>query len=395
MTYNQLAAAAQETRLDRDTWADFEKVQHKILARGVGEHLTTEPIYFGMAFEEPPLMVFSVVSGGAFGPTPVAHSVVKPSVALLGATAIEPGVGTGPATQGEYNSWIPDGSFEIAGRHGAVANVPSILTPSQQGSYTDLQYLPGSGYDGFYTWWMQSDDLGNRWVVTDTKAVHGKYSATVTLSGTVSRWLFPIDGSIFGNGETLWGSGPPYPVDGFYSWWISQWGWDAPFQNPSSLSRTVHAKVYATQDCTIEFEGYVTGYNAWGYLKYGYGPTLPYHDLVPVYHRGEVAVKAGAWVDVSWLIPIPYLDGETAIGDDMVLKTSLRVAGTLGTQVWVDDVFVDSLQSTSESTSFTVGVAEWIQDAQGLYVGANLWIKNGTPEPVEDVRSTLVAPYVV
>lgn len=323
-------------------------------------------------------------------------------------TAVRPeGQGYGPATYGDYNNLIYDGSFEIAGRRGAVTNVPSIMTPSQQGTFIDFNYLPGAGYDEFYnfggylTHWLQSDDPGNRWVITDTKAAHGRYSATVTLDSTKSRWLWPIAADFFNYGVNMWGysgtssgGASAYPSGTIFTFWQAYWGWDVPLGNPDNTTKVVHAKVFASQDCVIEFEGWQVDYgwfysfdNAYASNSNGYYTG----GFPPVFHRGEIAVKAGAWVDVSWDIPAAYLSEIV----DLVVKTSFRVSGTPGTQVWVDDVFLDPVRPSAVGTAMTVGVAEWIRDEQGLYVGANLWIKNGSPDLSEDPRSSLVAPYVV
>lgn len=371
--YSQVRLAIQKTALDRDTWADLVKAPHSLLARGVGEHLMVEPLFFGEAFEEPPLMTYSVIEERAADfPTIVAHNVAKPTAKVRAAT---PYFGT-EATQGEYNNRIADGSFEIAGRHGAEGNVPSILTPNDLASYTDFQYLPGAAADAHYTFWMQTNDAGAKWKIVKGKATQGDYSATVTLDNPVSRWLYPIDFYEYVNNGSIFGQSYPYTEDGLYGWEVEEWGREIPWVNPNNGTNTIRAKVFATAACSLEYTGYVAGHNAWAYEKFGYGPTLPWHDLVPVYNNGSVPVDAGRWNDISWTFPIPYLEAGT---DNLIVKQSMRVAGTPGTQIWIDDVYVDSNLHTTHDLVFTVGVAEWVQDEQGFYVGAKLWIKSGSP----------------
>ena len=56
-----------------------------------------------------------------------------------------------------------------------------------------------------------------------------------------------------------------------------------------------------------------------------------------------------------------------------------RVKGVPGTRVHLDNIYMDVEQRNSEIPILTIGVDEWIRDEAGVYIGAKLWIKSGTP----------------
>ncbi len=60
-------------------------------------------------------------------------------------------------------------------------------------------------------------------------------------------------------------------------------------------------------------------------------------------------------------------------------RLKFRVKGTPGEVVYLDNVYLYKQLRNAQAPHITVGVAEWIRDEAGVYVGAHLWFKMGQP----------------
>ncbi len=289
MTYNQIAAAAQETRLDRDTWAGLEKVQHKILARGVGEHLTTEPVYFGMAFEEPPLMVFSVVSDGAFGPTPVAHSVVKPSSKLLPAPCNH-----GPVVYG--SNVLPDGSFENSNGYGPLGNELPGYADTGGLVFPYWNWSDNSQSYGMPTFWSQEDNIANRkWRISTANPRSGTYHArqiyTAAAQANAIRpaTLMVCPDRIDGAGN-VWYTSQAMVVEPGLPWELSFWGMiDSPVNSHKFRLFYTYTDAY---DSDSQSYAHLFSNLTSSYVQYTHGHTTPTTgDLGFVPHLLHISVE--------------------------------------------------------------------------------------------------------
>lgn len=136
--------------VDRVQWADLSKVQIEFDALGRGEALT-DPIYFGRAYDRPPLMSYSVVAEASGSPSyPSVRPITWPHPSFVVGGCVDPyvkGVNT-----------LRDPGFDLAGGGPNGNEIPSYEWIESVAPYTNhvedfLVYSDGSRYGGVPGWY--------------------------------------------------------------------------------------------------------------------------------------------------------------------------------------------------------------------------------------------------
>lgn len=399
--YQRLRRADTTQQLDRETWAALDKLKFDSIVRGSGEYLIEDPpIYFGQAFDEPPFFTFSATTGGS----------VHPEVKAIG----WPTVGVDRTKDELLNlGWLHDGSFE----HQMVWNDPVIPTVRDHLNYSGFQKIaseqgPGTGWKTptFENWWVQglaeTSPSQPRWTISDELAYpnangyKSQYSARYIMdSSGQTRWLIP---------NYAWEGDSPF--NGYLSTDPDDWhlndvvSWTSDITstfgaNPSGIRPiafnppldkwTINLKVYATTAVTYEtiirqWDDYSDNVQPWYRLlkEDTYTQDIPANEWTEV----QFEYKATEY----WLTHPPY-DVDDFQSDDFLIHTwfSRFTGGTAGTKVYVDDCYMWPNATTAGGLPMiTIGVAEWVQDEGGAYIGAKLWIKAGGTEVTVDNAGT-------
>lgn len=393
--YQRLRRADTAQQLDRETWASLDKLKFDSIIRGSGEYLIEDPpIYFGQAFDAPPFFTFSATTGGT----------VHPEVKAIG----WPTAGVDRTKDELLNwGWLHDGSFE----HQMVWNDPVIPTVKDHLTYSGFQKIvddqaPGTAWKTPRTenWWVQgpAETSGSQplWAISSEKAYpnangyKSQYSARYVMdSSGQTRWLIPI---------YAWDESSPWI--GYLStdpdeWhlndvvsWTSQvvmgGAWEGGYRpiafNPPLDKWTVNLKVFATENITYE-----TIIRQWDDLDNSYFGGTSYYRLIKEDTYTQ-EINANEWNEIEFTYGtskywpnMPVVDYSAELSDEWVMHTwmSRFTGGSAGTQVYVDDCYMWPNVSTAGGLPMiTIGVAEWVQDEGGAYVGAKLWIKVGGTE---------------
>ncbi len=170
---------------DRIQWSDLFAKSFDMLAKGTGEALV-EGVYFGAAYDAPPLLEFSAVrKEGTGAPTVKAIGWGHPKVKIQK---------TQGGNIGQIDGFLADGSFETQGMFDS-----EIVTwdhplhdefPSYQKIFEDVTFVaddPRTFVGGANQWVQQPNH--NRWSISSEKAHRhamgpkGKYSAKFTFGG--------------------------------------------------------------------------------------------------------------------------------------------------------------------------------------------------------------------
>lgn len=168
--YGGVRRAEVKQEVDRRTWADLARAGFNVHVTGAGEYLTTEPVMFGQAFEEPPFFTFSAV-----GAVPEGGAEVK----AIGWPAAAPGSEI-PCWQIESLTTpganvLRDPGFED---YVGIAGSSSLATVNEDDipGYT-LDLLDGSGVIADDVGWFGMDPaMGTQWTVANTGAESGTYA---------------------------------------------------------------------------------------------------------------------------------------------------------------------------------------------------------------------------
>lgn len=307
---------------------------------------------------------------------------------------------------------INDGSFEHQAEVWGVTYIPSISeylsTYNSSWNFTGYQLIglansSGPPWAGHSNHWIQSGVAANatpRWVVSDDQAYpnepgyQGRWSAKYEFDAvSESPWLIPFPAGSGGNPFSA-----PTQDEGWTDEEIETNIWtcahdvgytDATWPmggfrpiglNPAQVRTTFAIHAYSDGPCTLEVSR-----RDWSYD----GPA-PYFSRELSVQTQTFPVLANTWGEarfVSLIDPRIWpnypdtIDGaDNLVGTDSIFSTfKVRVTGGApGQKVYVDNCWIWPDFTTTSAPLLTVGVAEWIRDDKGMYVGARLWFKQGT-----------------
>lgn len=393
--YQRLRRANTAGDLDRATWAGLDKIKFESIVRGSGEFLV-DPIYFGQAFDSPPFFTYSAVAGPGSATFPEVKAIGWPSV---------------HASSGRDEllnlGWLSDGSFE----HQMIWNDPYIPDVKEHLVWPGFQKIlseqgPGGGWqvpdaDNF---WVQSTAETSpsqpRWEISNERAAssragyQGSFSARYIFDdGGRTRWLVPLY-AMSGSSVPFIGFSASDPDDRHLNDIVSltsdvvaeNWGLPGGRRpiafNPPLDRWTIDFKVYCTAVMTFEFVArqwespFVDGAHVYRLIK---------EDL----HFQEI--PADEWTNISFAYtasefwPNWPIAPESELDDNHIMHTLLSrlTGGSSGDKVFIDECYLWPNMTTSGGLPLiTIGVAEWIQDQGGLYIGAKLWVKVGGSEVI-------------
>lgn len=424
-------------RLDRETWAQYDTLAYDMTMRGRGEALTEE-IYFGRAFSTPPTLTYSAVFDSV-GADIEPQAIVPPR----GAGSIDVdtyGLGNHSML---INPIIFDPGFEHQGQFiselGADARIiPDVHvfreTPPEV--YTELQHvthawidagLPEGGYldpgdGGYYRHadyndnnWVQTDEQKARWEVSSDKShdlgigAAGKYSAKYVFpSNGSSNWLIPTD---WYNG--IYYLEPPNASYDKYSWVTSVTSasktssrglkGDARTPGPPYMKGwDGFAYIWSDQDCEFEagahlwWEGIddpsldngidtVVAADDQMYGGSWDSPNEAHFRIIDDITQ-TANIVGGQWNKVDIHLPHsgskmnPNWPPLAEYSYDSYWQLHYRInGGSTGQTVYLDNVYTWQIITNDVIPIMTIGVAEWITDEGGAYIGAKLWFKAGKP----------------
>lgn len=401
--FQRLRRADTRGQLDRGTWAALDKIKFETLVRGAGEYLIDNPpIYFGQAFDSPPFFTFSAVSG---------NPGTYPEVKAVGWPSVHAGIGTDDELLNA--GWLPDGSFE----HQMLWNDPVIPHVKDHLTYPSFQKIkadqgPGTGWatPTVENFWVQglaeTSPSQPAWAISNERAFpnavgyRSKYAARYVFDGSgVSRWLIPAFGFLSANGPTQ-----PYVGNLStepYEWHLNDvvsWCSDAAAEtlltgqntrgiafNPPLDEWTVNLQVYCTEEMT--YEAIVRQWD--DYDNSHFGGDSAYRLIQE--DAWTQQIPPGQWTDVTFTYPTspdywpnyPETEG-SVLSQNYINHTWLsrfHNLGSSGAKAFIDHCFVwPNMTTQGGLPMITIGVAEWVQDEGGAYVGAKLWIKVGGAE---------------
>lgn len=376
--------------IDRHTWADLDRIAFPVGVSGSGEYLTPEPVTFGRAFEAPPFFTFSVVASDLAG-TQEIRAIGWPN------EHTDP---TKSALQREGR--VFDGSFE----HQMIWDDPYIPSVVEWPNTYSTSFLAwqkiqaeqsaGSLLPGLSNHWIQTGaTTGDRWVISNDRAYpnepgyQGQYSAKYVFgSDPDSRWLIPVfpqfnpwyveDGWTEDQVLTnVWsashdGNGPRL---GEY---LSEGGYMPIAMNPPMSIETLVCHAWSDGACEVELYWRIWSGSIDAAIPPTYSAELASTSVVRV-------IPAGQWTECKGVFSVPFAvwpnyptQAEDWSQTNFQLY-KLRVKGGVpGQVVYLDNVWAWPDLTTRGGGLITVGVAEWVRDDRGQYVGAYLWFKTGT-----------------
>jgi hypothetical protein len=386
---------------DRIQWSDVYKRALNTLAKGTGEAYV-EGVYFGLAYATPPFFEFAAVRAGENPPTIKSRGFSHPRAKI----APEPRGNTG-----QYDSWFLDGSFEFHGMWDDYIVTWDDYNDGYQKIWAD-DPQNDSNFPWSYKWsasnhWVQQPSH-NRWSVSSERAhkhdigASGSYSAKFThqSDGEIGPWLVPIEAAGEYNpwdftpdlGDQHYGlisyalqmnysQGYNHPTNTFYP--------EGGFNNPglvNPINEGMDHEVWLYSDQPYTFEVWVT---VWDDEEFN--PDIGIWHQEQVTYRDEWPMKGGDWEKVEWTVRMPSRlmpgmptplneDGSFAVAYERGYWGTCRMrvkGGNKGQSVFLDDCCAWSHLNFNENPYITVGVAKWIRDENGAYVGADLWVKIG------------------
>ena len=384
MTYRELSRTERETRLDRESWATIAKVGFDVLVKGSGEFLMDEPIMFGRAFEYPPFFTYSA----AFRSSPIFSDVRAVGVPTNGVNPVA-------GTRGHsllQDQFFPDGSFE----HQMIWSDPVI--PHWSSGYSRYQKIAAeqTGTSPWSTdrnnWWVQEPAKGQWQVSSDVSWVRpfgypSRYSAKYVFGQNPSPKLVPF--YAFENQPEPFYGGEPPEVGIWSHKFQFQPDYPPVFQAPAWNPRQGEFRYVIRTFSESEFDLEVTAVPFYKHPTNG-----SYQELKK--ETRTFAVEPGKWNEftMDWSLPFEVepnhpFTGNSPLGewlaDGWVRVEIVARNGTSGQAVYVDEVEGQPRLRPTSLPLLTVGVAEWVQDEQGMYVGAKLWFKLGTEDYVPPV----------
>jgi len=432
---SSIRRAQSKISIERDQWANLDKYQKDIRLTGRGEGRKT--IMFGRGFTSPPTFNYSAVFD-----TEEAEIMPWYVVPPRGSDKTGPDYyGYGNDSQGGYGL-IQDPGFENQGKWkfrstsspwsqiwstrdmfaGGGASSPikvwASANPPADTIWSLERWVPHS-----FAWttgnrWVQTEDTRNRWSVTDEEhhdlgvGTKGSFCAKATIGPNgYTNWLIPYQ-EYFGWIETLYSPGNEWRTvvsafeglpdnvnasfgAGIYAKevpppYISGWYGMLHTKSTSDHEVEVHA-VYANEgsDNPVGTPSTEFGFTFADYFdpyQSQYESTIPYYEVADI--EFKASVQSGDWRRTDY--DLPYhgsLSWPEAL--DCLNRKGLptnpwwtfkyRINGTPGDVVYLDNVFITRRMRNSEIPIMTIGVAEWVLDDAGAYIGADLWFKVGEP----------------
>lgn len=329
-----------------------------------------------------------------------------------------------PVTSDLPNAWTPRWYDRPADEQDWWKNFPNvILGVWDRDGHTDYGDY-GNRIPGFANNWMQTDDVRARWIVSNDMAHEygvgptGSYSAKVTFTADgSSNWLIPLGWSS-NYVDELAADFPSTAHWGVFT--LHQWG-EVPVSGACAVPPVVPgyegtAAVWSDQDCELEV-WYYTWWTAegdegvdpwWDYEPMPldadvedsrplyWSDLYPYQPDTPACYmssnvRVKVPIQGGSWNDVSyylrrgrnqWQLPnIPpgsdlQVGGPSWQQDTFRFRINNAVAGQV---VHLDNVYVWPDIKNIYVPMVTIGVAEWVVDERGAFIGVKPWVKVGDP----------------
>lgn len=342
---------------------------------------------------------------------------------------------------GNYNqyptdSWTQwgflfDGGFEIAGMF-EDTYIPTWLETGDNGIYpgvtTDSAYqrIAKNNEDLFYPWeptagnnWVQGTRTNVRWELSQEKVLtydrekserrQGTWAAKYVFdSNPTSRYLVSCAGInlIDDLYSTYYGWSDTEVTP--HNWNIHEWdvlsysiipgsSWERfpfgdlnqPAGNPSTTTIRHRINAYSDSPLTCEMEVYLLNTDGSWEDDPRYSLTKWDEKIV------TFEMNPGTWnqLDMDYQYPQEIAFPPRFLGyDEDATEPTLAgrwyyalwrfrfSTGTPGQVVYVDDCAVYPLVKTFDNLPFiTIGVENWIQDEQDMYIGADLWFKTLSP----------------
>ena len=427
---SKLTGEVSRRAIDRNQWSNLDKQRADLLVKGRGEGLVE--VYFGKGFASPPTFNYSAVFNET--ETEVLSYAVTPPRGTWSRQLDMYGM---PNDSMSQNGFIQDPSFESQGKYRVFSGTPWFLDwtviPDAYEAFLDIdsigalpladwqdsvsltnqvgpKYGDSAGQNGPHRW-VQTGETRERWALTDS-AFHdlgvgmiGNVSAQSLVGPSgYTNWLVPFDYSE----SPITYSLPVQPND-YWTMWHTVWE-----VSPTNVSTAYGGGVYAP----AEPPPYIRGFKGFAYVKcdsdvelqvnasyihfsggFGSGVVIsdstlgePFEstptDSLRLIDSVDVEVNSvgTGWRRVDFEIdypgPISWPDAEYCANvNDLPINPwwvlRLRVKGTPGATVNLDNVYIDRVMKNAELPIMTIGVAEWIRDEQGVYVGAKLWVVRG------------------
>lgn len=422
--------------IDREQWSHLDRARHDLLLKGSGEGYVE--LYFGKAFSSPPTFTYSAIFDQEESEV-LTWFLVSPRGSL---TRVVDQYGMGNDSQ-SHSGLMQDAGFESQAKYhvfdvDAASQIPTMswVTNALEVTFEsfpvekmmeDMNPYPTNDWAPKYGLgtmnelgphrWLQTEDTRDLWSVTVTDGHDlgvgeaGQASAVATIgSNGFTNWLIPFDAAYW------WDSTIQDPehqwrmirsvrewvsdtVSASYGGGIYARAYPPPFlggfkgflyvKSDSDVEVQVNATfaVEATWDLEEPIRGKKIFSNASYYGDWGLNAAneYSYRELASI---DFVQQSSGGWSRVD--IVLPY-DGWRAWPDAYECLTSknepwdtfwnlrFRVKGDPGTQVSLDNIYIDRELRNAEIPILTVGVDEWIRDEAGVYIGAKLWVKMGMP----------------
>lgn len=394
--------------LDRKMWAGYDTLMYGVTISGSGEALTDE-IYFGTAFAQPPVLSYSTVFTSE-GDDNWFNQAVVPN---RGAENRDLDLNDLPSHSLRINPIILDPSFEAQGHYYSAVGSGALVIPfvDRYGGTYDQHFIHEEwnrlGVTGDRhpsrdsNLWVQSTDRKEVWALSDSMrhdlgtGMRGNWSTkcTLGLSGE-SNWLIPVncerDPYIFES------TGTPYDLYGWQTVEIfspghkdyATMGGSQSVPPPYQTGWEGMAHVWSDRSCELEVLA-TCFHNGGGDIGEATIPDLPDYRVV---EEGSASylIEPNRWNDFA--VDLPHL-GNNAIlpnwpprddSNDRVATAYWRfqyriTGGTAGQVVHVDNMYMWHAMSNALTPIMTIGVAEWIVDEKGAYIGAKLWVKAGNP----------------
>jgi len=388
-----MADKERAVRLDRNTWAEYDRATYDVGVRGVGEYLS-EPIYFGRAFSAQPTLTYSSVFGDqGVGVVPNVIVEAKGGDETLDSNSLS------NSSHGR-NAIIPDPSFEVqgqfVGRLGDTARrIPTVHDIGDEQVISDNWVWSPDGGDyrepEDANFWVQTAYTKDRWTLSDSKSNdfgfgrEGKWSAKYVFSTSgSSNWLIPFEwaNDIPDNrkdDEWMYFSVRGYPT-------VSGYANAVPPPHLNGWNGT--ASVWSDDDCELE----IYAYNWHDYGKAG-DPDKTLWDDHSYRYMSEVTrtypVSSNKWNKVDFDLPMANgrawpnfpVDVSAQYGSLGWMYWTFRArinGGSVGQIVHFDDFYAWP-NLVGGIPLITIGVAEWIIDDYDAYIGARVWYKVGYP----------------
>lgn len=400
MTSRDLRTKNRRQEQDRVAWPDLSSVGFQTRLVGSDEALIG-PILFGRAYVYPPQFSYSAVDATAGVQPDLVRPLSWPTQLMSSAEDAM-----------DWDGWVHDPQFDMQMRH----NDPYIPDLDDHLQWVGYQKIwaaakPDLGYgddiDGYeddfpgaVNSWVQGVGPGPRWEVAQAYPYSderrgGRYSAQYVFgSETESRGLYPIRPRGFYQPYSVIAAGNP---DDAYERCIFSATYDGarPNQypqgpylplglNPPGTPFTFWSAIDVSAECQVEV--LCRHWDASTEWAVPVGPAI-YH--AQLYEEVQTATLAAGQniVEMDFGVPSNYhpnypATDDSYYGDDAIFVTfRIRITGgSVGLRANVQRTLIwANLNDYAGTPMVTIGVAEWITNDDGAYVGAVLWAKTRDP----------------